>query len=605
VSPTTHAPRLKLPGSLTSPVDDLGSETDPDEQSLTSELSDLSDDPDFQRRVEERGQKRVILRELTTREENGDELNEEEQALLSELRRAQEIETAAWSGGAGGLFEVEKIETTHWERYKEALRAEAMAAEDEHLAGDYKGGLYGEDVQDGADPLNGEGTESESEMERRSPYGAPGLPLLQSRSVLNAGGPSLAKLKHRDSLNLRQRSTSVTADTYSQPSRSHSVSSSAPKSRPVSSASQYPVAFSNTSSMIDRQDGGSKTDRVFERGRLSIKNEEEEEAHYQWEGAGPSSARPASRNGVASGVAGPSLAGGTGVGGTLAAGLVAKARDRRLGKPGGSAEYPASEFDDKREREGASRLQRDISLKEREARRAKPVTAAVAGGSGVSPVGVSNPTLPVRTPRTRKQNQPDATTAGRGISPATVESIAVAERGQPTSSMGKTLRGTGTKRARSPSTGPREGMVEKVPATKYGGSLPPSNPRNQRRSRRDQQQHTLSQHGAYTHDSAQQQHQAHLQYQQPAYSQPIYPTAGPNVPPLSQYAPNGTLLSRSVTAPGPVAMHGHAQGLLPQVAHLGHPNTSGNSSTTSSTREGSSTSIVVRHPIYHVDKYWA
>ncbi len=178
----------------------------------------------------------------------------------------------------------------------------------------------------------------------------------------------------------------------------------------------------------------------------------------------------------------------------------------------------------------------------------------------------------------------------------------VAARGQATSSTGRTLRGTGTKRARSPSTGPREGMVEKVPATKYGGALPPSNPRSQPRSRRDQQQNSLSQHGVYAHDFAQQQHQAHLQYQQSAYSQPIYPTAGPNVAASSQYAPNGTLLSRSATAPAPVVARGHAQG-LPQVAQIIHPNTSEHSSTTSSTREIPRTSIVVRHPIHFVDEY--
>jgi len=193
-SPTTNPPRLKLPETVTSPVGDpvsrsatapptvdLGSEVDPDEQSLISELSDLSDDPDFQRRVEERGQKRVILRELTTREETGDELNEEEQALLSELRRAQEIETAAWSGGACGLFEVDKIETTHWERHKERLRAEAMAAEEEHLESDYK---YDDDGQDGADPLNGEGSESGLETERRSPYGTTWLLLFHIHVAL-------------------------------------------------------------------------------------------------------------------------------------------------------------------------------------------------------------------------------------------------------------------------------------------------------------------------------------------------------------------------------------------------------------------------------------
>ncbi len=193
ISPTTIPPRLTLPGSAALPVDDpanaapavdLGSEVDPDEQSLISELSDLSDDPDFQRRVEERGQKRVILRDLTMREENGDELNEEEQALLSELRRAQEIETAAWSGGACGLFEVEKIETTHWERYKEALRAEAMAVEEGHPKSDGEEDRYDEDDQDRADPINGECSESESEVERRSPYGALGLPSHQSRLFL-------------------------------------------------------------------------------------------------------------------------------------------------------------------------------------------------------------------------------------------------------------------------------------------------------------------------------------------------------------------------------------------------------------------------------------
>ena len=197
MSPTTIPPRLKLPESHPSPVEDpiprstnatsaidLGSEADPDEQSLISELSDLSDDPDFQRRVEERGQKRVILRELTSREANGDELNEEEQALLSELRRAQEIETAAWSGGAGGLFEVEKIETTHWERYKEALRAEAMAAEDGHPESGGEEDLYDEDGQDRADPINGGYSEPESEMGRRSPYGALRLLLLQNRLCL-------------------------------------------------------------------------------------------------------------------------------------------------------------------------------------------------------------------------------------------------------------------------------------------------------------------------------------------------------------------------------------------------------------------------------------
>ena len=193
MSPTTIPPRLKLPESVALPVEgparaapavDLGSEVDPDEQSLISELSDLSDDPDFQRRVEERGQKRVILRELTAKEENGDELNEEERALLSELRRAQEIETAAWGGGAGGLFEVEKIETTHWERYKEALRAEAMAVEEGHPESDGEENLYDGDDQDRVDPISGECSESGSEVDRRSPYGALGLPSLQNRLCL-------------------------------------------------------------------------------------------------------------------------------------------------------------------------------------------------------------------------------------------------------------------------------------------------------------------------------------------------------------------------------------------------------------------------------------
>ena len=180
-SPTVNGPRLKSPGAATSPIEhqsatathalDLGSEADSDEHSLTSELSDLSDDPDFQRRVEERGQKRVLLRELTAREESGDGLNEDEQALLNELRRAQEIETAAWSGGAHGLFEVEKIETTQWERYKERLRTEAAAIAEEHPEDDYKGGQYDEDGQEGPDPPNLEGSESEVERERLR-YGA-------------------------------------------------------------------------------------------------------------------------------------------------------------------------------------------------------------------------------------------------------------------------------------------------------------------------------------------------------------------------------------------------------------------------------------------------
>lgn len=368
----------------------------------------------------------------------------------------------------------------------------------------------------------------------------------------------------------------------------------------MSSASQYPVAFSN----VDDHDNNAKTDRALERGRLSIKNEEEEEAYYQRAGAGPSTTRPSLRNGVPPRDPGPNLPGGTSAGGTLAGGVVVKARDRGLWKPGGSTENPASESDDKRERERVLRLQRELSMREREARRAKTAAAAsVAGVGGISPTGISNPAIPVRTPHARKHIQTDTITAGRGTAPATVESIAVAERGQVASSTGRTLRGTGTKRARSPSTGPREGMVEMVPATKYGGALPPSNPRTQPRSRRDQQQNSLAQHGAIAHDFAQQQHQAHLQYQPPAYSQPIYPTAGPNAAAQSQYAPNGTLLSRSATAPAPVVVHSHAQSLLPQVAQITHHSTPGNSGTTSSTRESSSTSIVVCHSTHHVDKY--
>ena len=354
---------------------------------------------------------------------------------------------------------------------------------------------------------------------------------------------------------------------------------------------------------MDGQDSGARKGRALERGRLSIKNEEGEEEHYQQAGTGPSNARPTSRDGVSPGDAGRILAGRTNIGGTLAAGLVGKVRDRRLGKPGGSAEYLASEFDDKWERERVLRLQRELPMKEREVRRAKPVAAAaIAGGSGASPTRVSNPAIPVRTPHARRQNQPDATTAGRGTTPATAEPIVVAARGPATSSTGRAVRSTGTKRARSPSTGPREGMVEKVPATKYGGALPPSNPRSQPRSRRDQQQNLPPQHGVYAHDFAQQQHQAHLQYQQSAYSQPIYPTAGPNIAAPSQYAPNGTLLSRSVTAPAPVVAYGHPQG-LPQVGQIMHPNTSENSSTTGSTRETPRSSIVVRHPIHFVDEY--
>ena len=251
MSPTANSPHLNSPHTATSqvkelvsrsaaatPAVDLRSEDDPDERSLTSELSDFSDDPDFQRRVEERGQKRVILRELTARERNSDGLNEEEQALLSELRRAQEIETAAQSGGAHGLFEVEKIETTDWERYKERSREEARTAEEDHPTAE---GRYNEDGQVGGNPLDGEGGDSESEMGRQPSHGKLGLSLTSTfcnPKKLIAERLSSLKLKHRDSFELRQRSTSVSAEAYSQPSRSHGASSSTPKTRPVSSALQ-------------------------------------------------------------------------------------------------------------------------------------------------------------------------------------------------------------------------------------------------------------------------------------------------------------------------------------------------------------------------------
>lgn len=361
----------------------------------------------------------------------------------------------------------------------------------------------------------------------------------------------------------------------------------------MSSASQYPVASSRTSSY---HDDGAETDRAWERGRLSIKPEEEEEEYHQRAVAGRSTARPTSRNGVSTRDAGLSLAGGTSVGGTMAAGLLVKTRDRRLGKPvGGSGEYSTSDLDDKRERERVSRLQRELPMNEREGRRAK--AASIAGGSGISPTGVSNPAIPVRTPHTRNQSQTGTTTAGRGTAPATAESIAIAERAQLANSTGRTLRGTGTKRARSPSTGPREGMVEKVPATKYGGVLPPSNPRTQPRSRRDQQRNSPARYGVYAHDFAQQQHQSQLQYQQAAYSQPIYPTTDPNVASQPQYAANGTLLSRSATAPAPVVVNGHAQNFLPHAVQVMQTDTPGNSSTASSARENSSSSIVVRYSV--------
>lgn len=185
-SPTANPLRLKSPQTAVSPLEEpvartpvldqapeSDPESDPDEQSLTSELSEMFNDPDFQRRVEERGQKRVIQHELTTREENGDELNEEEKALLSELRRAQEIETAAtaaWRGVAPP--EKLEIETTHWERYKERLRA----TEEQPLERDYNGGQDYEGGEDGVDPLTDEGSGSESG--RRPRHGAFRLPLL-------------------------------------------------------------------------------------------------------------------------------------------------------------------------------------------------------------------------------------------------------------------------------------------------------------------------------------------------------------------------------------------------------------------------------------------
>lgn len=367
----------------------------------------------------------------------------------------------------------------------------------------------------------------------------------------------------------------------------------------MSSASQYPAASSN---ILSHDGDEAETDRARERGRgrLSIKNEGEEEEYYQRVIAGPSNARPTSRNGVSARDAGPSLVvGGTSAGGTLAAGLVMKARDRRLGKPtGGSGEYSASDLDDKRERERVSRLQRGLSMEERESRRTKTsVAAPIAGGSGISPTGVSNPAIPLRTPHTRKQTQNSGTTAGRGTTPTTADSIAIAEKAQLASSTGRTLRGTSMKRARSPSTGPREGMIERVPAAKYAGVLPPSNPRTQPRLRRDQQQNYLAQHGVNVHDFAQQQHQSHLQYQQPAYSQPLYPTTGPNVAGQPQYAPNGTLLSGSATAPAPVVVNGHAQNLLPQAVQIMQTDAPGNSSSTSSIADNSSSSIVVCYSV--------
>src|SRR4029077_20286158 len=107
-----------------------------------------------------------------------------------------------------------------------------------------------------------------------------------------------------------------------------------------------------------------------------------------------------------------------------------------------------------------------------------------------------------------------------------------------------------------------EGMVENALAAKYGGVLPPSNPRTQHRVRRGQQQNSLAQHGVYAHNSAQQQYQSQLQYQQPACSQPIYPTTNPNVTSQPQYIPNGTFHSGSATAPAAVVVNGRAKSLL-------------------------------------------
>ena len=137
---------------------------------------------------------------------------------------------------------------------------------------------------------------------------------------------------------------------------------------------------------MDDYDDGAETDRARERGRINIKNEEEEEEYYQRATGGSSSARPTSRDAVPSRDAGPNLAGGMNIGGTMAAGLGAKARERRLGKPGGSGEYSASELDGRRERERVLGLQRELSMKEREARRAKTgAPVSIAGGSGISP----------------------------------------------------------------------------------------------------------------------------------------------------------------------------------------------------------------------------
>jgi hypothetical protein len=334
---------------------------------------------------------------------------------------------------------------------------------------------------------------------------------------------------------------------------------------------------------MDDHDAGAVTDYVRERGRLSIKNEEEEEEYYERAAAGLSDARPISRNGVLSNGTRPSLTRGTS---TIAAGMVAKTKGQRRGKPRGSGEYQP---DDKRGGERALQLQRELSTKERETKSAKTAAAVpIAGGSSRSPTAVSNPVISVRTPHARKDSHAGTSTVGRGRTPAAAESTA------------RRIRGTGTKRPRSPSAGLREGTVEEIPATKYGGAFPPPNPQIQPQSRRDQQQNALAQHGIYSRDFAQQQYQAHPQYHHAAHSQPIHPTADPSVAPQPQYAPNGTFLSRSATAPAQVVKDVHAQNLPPQAARVVHPNTPGNSSTTSSLRGDSNSTTVVCNSIYYI-----
>jgi hypothetical protein len=198
-------------------------------------------------------------------------------------------------------------------------------------------------------------------------------------------------------------------------------------------------------------------------------------------------------------------------------------------------------------------------MKEREAQTANPMAASIAAGSRLSPIGVP---IPVRTPHGRKQSQPDATTVGLQSRP--LRSLREATQPAP--------------RAGHYAVPPRSGLA--VPVLDLVrvwwrrflrlSMEAPSHRRSRRRSRRDQQQITLSQHGVYAHDYAQQQHRAHLQYQQP----------GSNAAAPSQYA-NGTLLSKSVTAPPPVVVHGHAQGLLSQVPQIVHRNTPETSSTSS------------------------